>query len=314
MANIETPDLFPRVRQVLAVLALFIVLGAMVGSFLGIGIGMAQGLDYQQITGILNGESTGERAGFVRLFLGLNHLFMFLLPALATGWVFHKKDIAARLRLWPAPDWRLVGLGILFLVVAMPAVGYSYYVNQKIPLPEWARLMEDSTAETIKNLLTMGSPLAFLANVVVIALLPAVGEELVFRGVLQQQLMRRIASPHIAIWLTSAVFSGAHLQFEGFLPRMLLGAALGYLFYWTKNLWVNIVAHFLNNAVQVGAAYFFPNLIDSGELEKGPEVPVWAAAASLVLVYFLGKKIMEMRPPEPVAPPAEDRISLDDFR
>jgi len=83
--------------------------------------------------------------------------------------------------------------------------------------------------------------LEVVINLLVIAILPALGEELVFRGVIQQKIAEQI-SVHGAIWLTAILFSTIHLQFQGFLPRMLLGAVLGYLFFWSKNLWIPIFA------------------------------------------------------------------------
>lgn len=317
VANIKPSSTFPRITHLLAVLVLFCLLGALFGSLLAVGIGLSKGMDYEEIMANLGADFSPENRGFVRLTIGLNHFFMFLVPALVTVWVFYKKEMVAYLRLRPAPKWAIVGLGILFLVVLMPAVQFSYFLNQQIPLPDWMHLMEASTADAIKNLLVMDSFWEFLANIVVIALLPAIGEELVFRGILQTQLMRRIQNPHVAIWLTGAVFSAIHFQFEGFLPRMLLGVALGYLFYWTKNLWIPIIAHFINNGVQVAAAYFYAEKMDVLDLEKEIDVPFYAAVSSILLAIVLGKKIWEMRPGEPVEfdEKADDkRISLNDFR
>ncbi len=275
----------------LSTLALFCLLGAVVGQVLAYGIGLALGIDVVEVVSALGPDSPANEVGFVRLFLGINHFFMFLLPGLAVAWVFYKINALEHLQLAKFPKWPMVGLGILFLLISMPAVQYSYLLNQKIPLPEWARMMEDSTAETVKSLLAMNTPWEFLANIVVIALLPAIGEELVFRGVLQGQLMRLNKNPHAAIWLTGILFSAVHFQFEGFLPRMLLGVALGYLYFWTKNLWVPIIAHFFNNGAQVAAMYFFADKMNIEDLEKDVQVPVYVAIGSVVLVVLLGKKI-----------------------
>jgi len=96
-----------------------------------------------------------------------------------------------------------------------------------------------------------------LLNLVVIALLPALGEELIFRGIIQQKLAASWQQPQLAIWATAIIFSSIHLQFQGFFPRVLLGAALGYLFMWTRNLWIPIFAHFVFNASQILVQYFF---------------------------------------------------------
>jgi hypothetical protein len=83
------------------------------------------------------------------------------------------------------------------------------------------------------------------------ALIPAVAEELIFRGVMQRLLGRWLGSPHASIWLTAALFSVLHVQFFGFVPRFLLGVLLGYLYAWSGNILVSIAAHFTQNAGQL---------------------------------------------------------------
>ena len=90
-------------------------------------------------------------------------------------------------------------------------------------------------------------------NIVVIAVLASVTEEFIFRGALFSILRKSIRNPHVTIWLIAVIFSAIHFQFFGFLPRMLLGAYLGYLLYWTKNIWIPVTAHFLHNATAVVA-------------------------------------------------------------
>ena len=96
-----------------------------------------------------------------------------------------------------------------------------------------------------------------MLGLVVIAIIPAIGEELVFRGIVQNELLRWTKNAHISIWLAAIVFSTVHLQFYGFLPRVVLGAMFGYLYHWSGNLWLAMFAHFVNNAVQVVALFFY---------------------------------------------------------
>jgi uncharacterized protein len=245
-------------------------------------------------------------------------LCMFLIPACLTVWLFYKNKAHDYLKMNKMPSILMVILGILFIVASLPAVEYSMLINQKIPLPEWAKMMEDSTADSIKSLLVMNRPFELFLNVLVIGLLPAMGEELVFRGVLQQQLMRRFGNAHVAIWLGGAIFSAIHFQFEGFLPRMLLGAGLGYLFYLTNNIWVPIIAHFINNAGQVIAQYFMKDKMNSLDLEKDINVPIWGAVISVLATIFIGQKIWEIYqanlPKTTVVLKDDNKLSLDDFR
>ena len=122
---------------------------------------------------------------------------------------------------------------------------------------------------------------------IVIALIPAVGEELTFRGVLQQGLTRRM-NPHVAILLSSAIFSFIHFQFYGFLPRLFLGMLLGYMFYTSGALWTSMLMHFLNNGFAV-VVYYLNNkgIIDVDVDHLGQTQSVWLLVASAVVTVGL---------------------------
>jgi membrane protease YdiL (CAAX protease family) len=137
----------------------------------------------------------------------------------------------------------------------------------------------------LKALLRMDNLGELLANLTVIALLPAIGEEIVFRGVVQQQLMRRIANPWVALAVSSAIFSFFHFQFEGFLPRLILGFLLGWLYWKTQNFWVPVLAHFFNNGLQVVGQYLYGKEVSTIDFEQDIQVPWFAAAISAFLVW-----------------------------
>lgn len=161
-------------------------------------------------------------------------------------------------------------LAVLSIVVASPLINWLVSWNETWHLPaclsaleEVFRTMEDNAAD-VTELLTGGTTCPrLLLNLAVIAALPGLAEELLFRGailrIVGEGLSVRRSGPdrisrrsmHLSIWLTAILFSAMHFQFFGFLPRMLLGAWLGYLLYWTGSLWVPIVAHFTNNAISV---------------------------------------------------------------
>lgn len=297
MTNYKPAD-WPPISAVFAALLGLCLLGAMLGGGLGLVAGWAQGLDVQSVMSGLSEKSSEPERHFARLFMGLNHLFMFCVPGFLTAWFFYRNRTTEWLRLDRNPELLAVGLGIIWLLVSLPLVAFSYKINQWIPLPEWAVSMEDSTADALKSLLKMENGWELAGNLLIIAVLPAIGEEVIFRGIVQQQLMRRLANPHVAIWLAAAIFSTIHFQFEGFLPRMVLGAVLGYLFFWTKNLWVPIAAHLFNNGIQVAGQYFFSEKMEAVDIEKDIDLPVWAVVGSGLLVWFLAKKIIEIHPPD----------------
>jgi hypothetical protein len=128
--------------------------------------------------------------------------------------------------------------------------------------------------------------------------LPAIGEELLFRGVLQKLIQKMTGSSHWAIWITATLFSALHLQFFGFLPRLLLGALFGYLLEWTGTLWLPILAHFINNAS--GVIVFF--ITGEGLESDKPDTPIFnnsvflgalvcGVVVWLLLRYLYSKKV-----------------------
>lgn len=173
------------------------------------------------------------------------------------------------------------------MLLSVPLVLYVYQLNRALPIPEALRQAEEQANEMLKALLHMDDGWELLANLGLIALLPAVGEELVFRGVVQQQIERLVRSPWLAIVLAGTVFSVAHFQFEGFLPRLLLGILLGWLYWRFQNFWVPVAAHFANNAVQVVAQYLYHEEVSSLNLEDDITVPLSLAALSAVLTLGL---------------------------
>lgn len=182
-----------------------------------------------------------------------------------------------------------------FIVVAFIGVN-SVIVewNAEMHFPEflrgfeqWARQKEDLAAELTTFMTRFNSTGEFLIALLVIAIIPAIGEELVFRGLIQQKLSGLSGNPHVAIWLAAIIFSAFHLQFFGFLPRILLGALFGYLYFWSGNLTIAMFAHFVNNAFALFSLYFY----QQGSMEFNPEevkaLPWSAVAVSALLTVGL---------------------------
>ncbi|MCB9334030.1 MAG: CPBP family intramembrane metalloprotease [Lewinellaceae bacterium] len=244
------------------------------------------GWDPTVLTGALAADAPPAERWQTRLLLAISHVSTFLLAGWVVLYFFYPpaKRVFSYLKAVQLPDIRPFMLGILLMLVAIPLVLYTYNINQALPLPDALRALEDQTNESIKGLLQMDNVLELLANLLLIALLPALGEELVFRGIVQQQLMRRMR-PWAAILLGAAVFSFIHFQFEGFLPRMLLGVVLGWLYWRSQNIWVPVGAHFVNNAFQVVGQYLYNQDLSTIDLEQDIDMPWMAAAVSVVLIY-----------------------------
>lgn len=287
------PRIEPSPFLILLLLATATLLGTILGSALAIEWSEAYGFDLKTALYSLNEQSPRSLRDVIRIANLLNHVATFTLPALLVAFVFYKRKWISFLKLDKFPNIGLLGVGILFVIASFPFAQVSYWLNQQLPLPEWAKTMEETTGTLVKGLLVMDTPGELLLNLLVIAVLPAIGEELVFRGILQQQLQRILRHPVAAIWTTAVLFSAIHLQFEGFLPRVVLGAALGYLFYWTRSLWAPILAHFFTNGIQVVAQYVTDGKLTENNLEKMEPKDWIGGAISLAIIFALGYYLMK---------------------
>ncbi len=185
----------------------------------------------------------------------------FLFPALCLAWSEHKN--ISQFYNFRGIRLRPFLLVIAIIAVSMPLMELAISINQKMVLPDllrglqnWMQEKEDAAAEITKILLHVDDISDFLINLFMIAVMPAIAEELMFRGAIQRSFGKIFRSPHVAIWVTAFIFSAIHVQFFGFLPRFLLGAAFGYLYFWSGSLWYAILGHFLNNGYAVCAAWY----------------------------------------------------------
>lgn len=189
-------------------------------------------------------------------------------------------------------------LTVILVVVFMGVNSIFIEWNSTFDFPDfakrfeaWAREKEEIAAEMTTFLTHFDSVLQVVIALIVIAILPAIGEEVVFRGIIQNLFQRLTHNYHISIWLAAILFSAIHLQFFGFVPRMLLGALFGYLYLWSGNIILPIVAHFVNNGFSVLALYFYQQGAVDYNLESSEALPANMLAISIVvttaLLYYL---------------------------
>lgn len=232
-------------------------------------------------------SSVGGRQG-LRGYVLLSNLVPFTGSALLALWFIYRArwQEAAGLRQVVSPAGS-VGYGALFFVVGLPFVGWLAYWNLQLPLPDWMQQSEQNTDLLLTGILRMETVPEFLLAFLTVAVTPAIGEELLLRGVIQRRILRVwFGNPHAGIWVAALLFSAMHLEFAGFAPRLLLGALLGYTYYWSRSLWVPIGLHLLFNGLQVIVAYA------TGEFNPGEEMadvpPWWLGIISLVLLVYVG--------------------------
>jgi uncharacterized protein len=191
-------------------------------------------------------------------------------------------------------------LTVVVVIVFMAVNSVFIQWNAEMQLPEflkwfeeWAREKEDSATELTKFITQFDSPIQVAIAMFVIALLPAFGEEIVFRGLIQNEFYRGTRNIHLSIWISAILFSAIHFQFFGFVPRMLLGALFGYLYYWSGSLSMAILAHFVNNGMSVIGIYFyqrgyFETDLESSEAASWPTV-LFSAFLTITLLYSFWK-------------------------
>jgi membrane protease YdiL (CAAX protease family) len=188
-------------------------------------------------------------------------LATFLLPAIIGAWVWSEDHKPFRwLHMTGGAHWTLFVLAILIMLCAMPGINLLADLNSRIRLPESLGFIEkilkeqeEAAAALTERFLQADTIGVLLLNIGLMALLPALAEEVSFRGTMQQLF----GNKHVAIWVTAFIFSAIHLQFYGFIPRMLMGAMFGYLFAWTGSLWISITMHFVNNGCAVLLYYLY---------------------------------------------------------
>jgi membrane protease YdiL (CAAX protease family) len=167
--------------------------------------------------------------------------------------------------------------GILLMWSFLPLINFSAEVNTALQLPayfdsvmQWIHDKEDAANIVANGFLKMDGFTDLGLSLFIIAIIPAIGEELLFRGTIQPILQKLFNNPHLSIWGTAFIFSFIHFQFLGFLPRFLIGGFLGYLFYWSGSIWLPIIVHFVNNATAVIIYYLYQhNLIQHTTDELG---------------------------------------------
>lgn len=229
-----------------------------------------------------------------KILLVAQQIGLFLAPAVLLSIVEGKR--LPKFYGMKAPKVNLLLLVAVLSICWMPLMAFANEWNQKMVFPEflkgvelWMREMEDSATKATEAILKMNNPVTLFVNLLVIAVTPAICEEFIFRGAVQRTIFRIKSNPHVAIWLSAAIFSAIHFQFYGFLPRLLLGAAFGYVYFWTGSIWYAVFAHFLNNAYAVSVAYYLQANNQSYTNAEDMQMPWYGYLISAILTLALFK-------------------------
>ncbi|WP_347159991.1 CPBP family intramembrane glutamic endopeptidase [Pontibacter chitinilyticus] len=305
MKGFISKDIHPFV--VLLLLLAYMIAGAFVAYFFYSILGEPlYGVSIFQLADTLaNPTATPNAAAALMFYQGITSFFMFVVAPLFLL-------VSMGFNLGPYLNWKeqpgvaLVVLSGLLIVFIMPFNSLVINWNAGIHFPgvlkgfeDWARAEENQAAEMTKLLADFSTLPQLLIGLLVIAVIPAIGEELIFRGVLQRQLHRWSGNMHVAVWVAALVFAAIHVQFFGFVPRAILGALFGYLYFWSGRIIVPMAAHFVNNGFTVFLLYLQQtNQLTGFDVESTEPMPWYTVLLSIVLsaavLYFLYQRFLAL--------------------
>jgi len=254
------------------------------------------GLTYLSILALFGsiGESSVPQIDpnntFLIVFLKIMQVILvaitFIVPVLLFAVVIRQEKWKF-LPLQKMPNIKQLLIALTICIIALPIVSYTAEWNSNIHFPDslknienWMRIKENAANETIKIFFANNTISNMISNLFVVAFMAGLSEEIFFRGFIQRLFIENKLNHHIAIWLTAILFSAIHLQFFGFIPRVLLGAVLGYLYFYSGNLWLSIIAHTVNNGFAVVMAYV------TGSIDADPFADKGTETINLVLVII----------------------------
>jgi hypothetical protein len=236
--------------------------GFSIASFLSIAISsLIFGFSLPEIASFPSNPDQAGALTVLRLSQFLSACGLFLFPPMALCYL-RSISFSKGLHIKQKPQFALFILAMVLMWIQLPLINLLATFNDALvfpeslkPLGEWMRIQEDQATKLTEAFLSMPNPTDLVISLFIMALIPALGEELLFRSILQPLIAKWTNKPIIAIWITAFVFSFIHFQFFGFLPRFFIGAFLGYLFYWSGSVWYSVAAHFANNGLAVFVYY-----------------------------------------------------------
>lgn len=276
-------------------LIILMIFGFLVMMFIGVVIlipffgihvmeGFSAGADY----------SDPHNVFILKYFQIVSQFGVFILPAFIFALLVSERP-AGYLRIDQKPYWLFLTGGIILIFIILPFLNWLIDLNAAVTFPQalskletWFRTIEDEAAELTEAFLATKNFGGFLINLLMVGLFAALGEELIFRGVLIPIFRDWFRSTHLAVIVTSLIFSAFHLQFYGIIPRFVLGLMLGYLFVWSGSLWIPVIIHFVNNGMAVLMSYLAAlNIISSNYEDFGSTSSRWLIVGSFILTLLI---------------------------
>jgi len=253
------------------------------------------GINLMDIQGGMDDLLSGENLGLLKYLQMVQSIGLFIIPPFILAWFF-STNIKKYLYLEGAPNMLNIVLVIFLMWSAIPVINYLAHVNSLMQFPgglkgieNWMIQKEEEAQFLTESFLTADTFQVYLVNLFMMAVLPAIGEELLFRGILQKLFTEWTKNAHLGIFIAAFLFSAIHIQFFGFIPRLVLGMLFGYMLIWTGNLWLPIVAHFINNATAVTYYYYAGSPASAEEIDNvgiTPETRIFLIFSFLIMLYL----------------------------
>jgi membrane protease YdiL (CAAX protease family) len=268
-------------------------------------------INWAQLSSVLSGGLQNADINLIRYFQITQTIGLFIIPGFVLNYLLFMRDDGFVRKGEMKSSWIFF---IIFctMLFSIPMISKLIEWNNSMHLPAglngletYLKQMEEERNDLTIRMLDSKKMQDLFFNLFMIAILPAIGEEFIFRGLLQQLLAKWFRNIHIAIFISAFLFSAIHLQFYGFIPRYLLGMFFGYLFFWSKNIWWAVWAHFVNNAVAVILLFMsnsgklnIPDILKEDYLVKGGEFIISLIITSLLisLTYLMSRKVIKSSP------------------
>lgn len=265
---------FTPLTKIIFVLMLIIV-GLILAVLAGISLIMIQyHADMAKAISVLSNADETSCIPLLKELQMLQSLFLFIFPALIAGTLFEQSPIGY-FGMRKVPSGAILLIILIIMMVSLPLINGMVSLNEMMKLPaslggmeKWMKETEDQTARITEEFLDVHSMGGLAVNMLMIAVIPAIGEEMIFRGLFQRLLGEWFRNIHVAVFLAAFLFGAVHFQFYGLLPRMMLGVMFGYLYLWTGTLWAPVFAHFLNNGAAVLISYLSNTGVIHADYEK----------------------------------------------
>ena len=271
------------------ILAALLILGLIIGSVIGVIYPLVSGQDVMSLNSL-------------RVMQISSQIFTFVLPPIIYAMLIKENPKESLGIKNVSYHWFIIGFVMMYAILPLNNVFAEWNAGLKLPesmsrIEELIKEMYESSAVVLEKLVNVNTFGGFVINLIMIAGLAALGEELLFRSIIQTSLIKTCKNAHVGIIIASAIFSFIHFDFYAFIPRLVLGMLLGYMFYYSRSIWVSMFMHFVNNATAV-VIYYLNNIgvtnVDVETFGQTQLLPLLISVALMVILFRLAIKRMNI--------------------